>query len=186
MRPKAAAAFLAAWSIASFWSCGGEEARTPTGPVVTRTPAGSARTVVAQGGFSVYAPGNDLTSFLYSQFTTNQTGDLEATIDWTDASDELWMYIAEGACTADQFETDACPGPECPCKFSASSEEAIPKPRVLKIASAGPGTRTLIIWSLRPKPDAVSYQVVLTSPAAKTSTAPAPTGNAVGGGLKAP
>ncbi len=180
-----AAALLAACTIVSFCSCGGGGAYTPTSPVVTPPPA-PVRTVVAQGGYSLYAPASGLTSFLYSQFTTTRTGEIEATVDWTNAGDELWMYISEGVCTADQFETDDCPGPDCPCKFSVASEVASPKPRVLNIPNASAGTRTLIIWSLQAMADDLRYQVVLTTTgvAKAAATTARPNGTTIEEGRK--
>jgi hypothetical protein len=109
---------------------------------------------------------------------------LEATVDWTYITNELWMYVSDGVCTADQFATDACPGAGCPCKFSVSSEAASPKPRVLRIANASAGTRTLIVWSQGPKEEAVSYQVVLTTTGLAGAAATSPGNGSEGGGRK--
>jgi hypothetical protein len=170
---KIPAVFLATAGIGSLLSCGGGgTTSTPTSPVVTQPPT-PVQTVVAQGSFSIDAPNDGIVQVQYSQFTTTRTGEVEATVDWTRTTNQLWMYIAEGVCTGEQFEIDECPGPDCPCKFSVSSEEAGPKPRVLKIPNASAGTRTLIVWNLGPKDDLGAYQVVLTASAASGAQAEA-------------
>jgi hypothetical protein len=120
--------------------------------------------VVAQGSLEIGAPDDDFTYFDWVTFTTTAAGRLETTVNWTYASNTVFMYIAEGDCTGDKFANADCPGgPTCECRFSAQSETTGPKPRVLTVASAAPGLRTLIVWNLGPREEAVSYQAVLTT-----------------------
>jgi hypothetical protein len=141
--------------------CGGGGDRV-TNPPVTPTP-GPVLSVVGQGNFTLSAPDEESSFFIRRVFNTSASGVLETTVDWTYATNTLLMYLAEGECTSDQFASDDCPGPACACRFSVTSEQAAPKPRVLSLANASAGTRTLIVWNIGPREDAGSYQAVLTS-----------------------
>lgn len=105
------------------------------------------------------------------------------TVNWTYATNSVWMYIAEGDCTRDKFDNLDCPGgPTCECQFSVVSERDSPKPRVLTVTNASAGTRTLIVWNCGPQEESISYQAVLTtnavgSTAADTSAAVATEGD---------
>ncbi len=143
-------------------SCGGSAA-TPTVPTPTPAPT-PVRSVLTQGNFSMGAPDPDGTTYFRRvRFENAAAGALDTTVEWTYPSNTLWMYEADGECTVDQFASDACPDGACPCKFVVVSELSSPKPRVLSIANAGPGVRTLFVWNLGPREDACSYQAVLTS-----------------------
>jgi hypothetical protein len=122
------------------------------------------RSVVAEGSFTLSKPDPDGTTYFRTRiFNTAKVGALETSVDWTYSSNELWMYMADGECTVDQFASLDCPGPACACKFSVASEAAVPKPRLLTVPNASSGTRTLVIWNLGPREDACAYQAVLTS-----------------------
>jgi hypothetical protein len=145
-------------------SCGGGGGGgTPVTPTATPTP-GPVRTVVAQGSYSLSAPEADGTTFFRrTRFETTRVGAFEVTVDWTYASNTVWMYLADGECTADQFASDECPGTSCPCRFVVESEVDVPKPRVLTVPNAAAGVRTLIVWNLGPQEEACTYQAVLIS-----------------------
>jgi hypothetical protein len=149
-------------ALALLVACGGSSVTAPPTPVATPTP-GPVRTVVAQGNLTVSAPSSHYTYFKRALISTTAAGTLATTVDWTYPTNTLWMYMAEGECTADQFASDDCPGPACACKFSVESEADTPKPRVLTVPNASPGGRTLIIWNLGPTEEACSYQAVLTT-----------------------
>ena len=161
---RRARACLLACTSAWIAACGGGGNDVTPPAVATPTPVPS-RYVVAQGNFTISSPDKDFTYFVRRPINTTVIGKIDATVDWTYATNKLWMYVTEGDCTADQFATDDCPGPACPCRFSVTSEESGPKPRVLTLASASAGLRTLFVWNLGPQEEACSYQVVLTTPA---------------------
>lgn len=140
---------------------GGSSSTNPT-PVPTPTPA-PVRSVVTDGSFSLSAPDDEFSYFARRAVVTSIAGRLEATIDWTYPTNTVWMYIAEGACTAEQFSNVDCPGATCECQFSVISQESGPKPRVLSVPNASPGTRTLIVWNRGPQDEGVSFQVTLTT-----------------------
>ena len=159
---------LAIAMCAGVWlaSCGGGGGGgTPATPTATPTP-GPVRTVVAQGSYSLSAPEADGTTFFRrTRFETTRVGTFEVTVDWTHASDTLWMYLADGECTSDQFASDECPGTSCPCRFVVESEVDATKPRVLTVPNAAAGVRTMIVWNQGPQEEACSYQAVLISSA---------------------
>ena len=154
---------VAAAALLGASSCGGGGSSTPTA-VSTPTPA-PVETVVKQGSFPISAPEEDGFSYYdYDVITTSATGRLVTTVNWTYAANSVWMYIAEGDCTGDQFDNLDCPGgPTCECLFSVVSERDSPKPRALTVTNASAGTRTLIVWNRGPQEESISYQAVLTT-----------------------
>jgi hypothetical protein len=88
----------------------------------------------------------------------------EATADWTSGSNTLWMWVANGVCTAEEFAKPECPSEAaCQCQFAIRSEAGTPKPRVLAIPNATAATRTLIVANLGPGEETVTYRVMVTS-----------------------
>lgn len=88
--------------------------------------------LVAEGGFRLDAPADDHAHFTLATMTDAQSGTWQATVDWTYATNTLWMYAANGTCTAEQFALPECPfEASCPCQFVVRSETTAPKPRVL-------------------------------------------------------
>ena len=118
------------------------------------------------------APQGENVFFALASITDNATGRWEANVDWTDPANQLWMWVANGVCTTQQFARDDCPlEATCPCQFAVRSETATPKPRVLTIPNAGGGTRTLIVVNLGPKEDTATYRVTLTPGGSASSVA---------------
>ena len=143
--------------LGSVAGCGDSD--SPTSP----TPAAPTPRTIAQGGFSLQAPTAEAVFFGAVVVTDPSPGNWEATVDWTFATNMVWMYVANGTCTAEQFASDACPDtPACPCQFTVRSEVATPKPRILSIPNAPGGTRTLIVLNLGPREESGTYAVRLT------------------------
>jgi hypothetical protein len=138
---------------------GGSGPTTPSTPTPAPVPV---RTTVVQGVGTLAAPeANGNTHFGTVPFTTSSAGTVEATVDWTFPTNTVWMFIAMGSCSGQQFANVACPdGPGCPCQFATGSEASAPKPRVLTVSNAAAGPYTLIVWNLGPREESVSYQVV--------------------------
>lgn len=132
------------------------------------------------------APKDDTVHFSLASITDNTSGRWETTVDWTDPANDLWMWVANGACTAQQFARDDCPfEATCPCQFTIRSEVATPKPRVLNIPNAPGGTRTLIVLNLGPKEETATYRVMLTPGSTASSVAAfSSSGSGVSTGLK--
>ena len=173
-------------------ACGGDNnSNSPAAPTtVTPAPAPAptppSPRLVQQGAMNLSAPKDDTVHFSLASITDNASGRWETTVDWTDPANELWMWVANGVCTAQQFARDDCPfEATCPCQFAIRSEVATPKPRVLTIPNAAGGTRTLIVVNLGPKEETATYRVMLTpGSTASTVAAPSSSGSGVSTGLK--
>jgi hypothetical protein len=98
-------------------------------------------------------------------FDITGTGTIDATVDYTYADTLMFIWLAKGRCTSDQFEADQC-------QYVATSFTG-GKPRKVSASGQAAGTYTLILGSLGPKDESVSYQVVFTQTTA--SAAPAAT-----------
>jgi len=150
-------------------SCGGDGSEGDSKTSIT-SPAPPTTQLIQQGNFTLSAPTGDAYFFGLTEITTTSAGTWETTVDWTFPTNTLHIYVATGSCTPTQFATEDCPsGATCPCQFAIRSEVATPKPRVLTLANAAPGTRTLIILNLGPEAESGNYAVRLT-PAGTSST----------------
>ena len=165
-------------------ACGGSETN-PVSPTVPVSPAPPpAPRLIRQGSVPLAAPTDDAFHFFVAPITDGASGRWDATVDWSNEANTLWIWVADGVCTVDQFASDACPfDAACPCRFVSRSETATPKPRVLTIPSAAGGTRTLILANLGPGAETVQYRVTLTAAngaatgSAQTSSVTATTGS---------
>ena len=147
-------------------ACGGGSG-SPSSPT---TPFSTVARVVQTGTFDLDAPRTGIFFFDLVTVTDPSRGKWEATVDWQSANNTLWMWVADGVCTADQFENSACPSSAaCPCKFSVVSQVATPKPRVLTIENASGGTRTLIVGNLGPSGEQAQYRVTLSGSGLQTT-----------------
>ena len=151
-------------------ACGGSETN-PVSPTVPVSPAPPpAPRLIRQGSVPLEAPTDDSFHFFLTPITDGASGRWDATVDWSNEANTLWIWVADGVCTVDQFASDACPfDAACPCRFVSRSETATPKPRVLTIPAAAGGTRTLIFANLGPGAETVQYRVTLTGSSAATS-----------------
>jgi hypothetical protein len=164
-------------------ACGGDNSsNSPSAPTtVAPAPPPPAPTPpsprqVQQGTMSLAAPQGEDVYFALASIIDNTTGRWETTVDWTDPANELWMWVANGVCTAQQFARDDCPfEATCPCQFAVRSEVATPKPRVLTIPNAAGATRTLIVVNLGPKEETATYRVTLTPGSLAAAAAAVPT-----------
>jgi hypothetical protein len=100
-------------------------------------------------------------------FTSSLPGRLDATVDWTFATNDVDAYLARGVCTFDQFFADEC-------DLISLAQSATAKPERLSVASATLGSYTLFVDNLGPGDESLSWQVVLT-----------PSGAALGGDVQA-
>ena len=127
--------------------------------------------MIAQAGFTLKAPEGGSVFFWLVPVTDPAVGNWEATVEWTFATNTMYVYVANGACTVQQFQSVDCPnGAACPCTFTIRSETMVPKPRVLTIPNAPGGTRTLIMMNLGPREEAGNYTVRLTSTSSSSAT----------------
>lgn len=163
-------------------ACGGSETN-PVSPTVPVSPAPPpAPRLIQQGSVPMGAPTDDSYHFFVTPITDGASGRWDATVDWSNEANTLWIWVADGVCTVDQFASDACPfDAACPCRFVSRSETATPKPRVLTIPGASGGTRTLIVANLGPGAETVQYRVTLTASNAATAGS-APTASVAAAG----
>jgi hypothetical protein len=143
-------------------ACGGSDS-TPVTPTTTQPTPPPPRTVLS-GGTTLavnYAVG--------AYFTVDRAGTVEATVDYTYATSQIFVWIARGQCTPELFPDQ--------CTYVASSFAGA-KPRRVSATGAVAGTYTLIVGNAGPDDESISYQVVLTPTAGTASPGAAslPTG----------
>lgn len=139
--------------------------------------------MLQQGSIALSAPTADSVFFALTTVTDPVAGRWETTVDWTNEANTLWMWVADGVCTVEQFAKPECPDEvTCPCRFAIRSETATPKPRVLSIPGAAGGTRTLIVANLGPREENAQYRVMLTPSGIQTGES-APTRVSTAGSL---
>jgi hypothetical protein len=156
-------AWLSAAALAVVLGCCGGSS-TPTTPTATPTPTPAptptptplpANTIVVIHGSGASAPAGYIA---WVPFTIGIAGDLDVTVDWVYATDDIDIYLTQGSCDSTTINTTACP-------ILTYSESTTAKPEVLHLANAAPGTYTLFVNNLGPLDEAVSYQVLLTKSA---------------------
>jgi hypothetical protein len=97
-------------------------------------------------------------------FTTTLTGTLDATVEWTFATNDLDVFLARGDCTPQQFIDNQC-------NIAAFSLSDTAKPEKVRLAGAAPGVYTLLVGNSGPENESLSWQVVLTPTASSASAA---------------
>lgn len=137
--------------------CGGDNVdctRNPVAPgcVQTSPPPPPVTRLIAERSFS----GLGARVLGVVPFSTDATGTIDATVDWTFTTDNVDIYIVRGSCTVDQFNNRTCP-------FVAFSESASAKPEKVSAPNQAPGSFTLYIGNRGPAEEAVSYQIFLTT-----------------------
>lgn len=156
MRPRTARLLLFALC-AVLPGCGSSTTTTPA-TIPTPTPAPAVTTLVDQDSFSGLGA-----QFLTGiPFDTTSTGTIEATVDWTFATDNVEIYLVRGSCTIDQFNNLTCP-------FVAFSESTTAKPERVRATNQAAGSYTLYIGNRGPQEEAVSFQIFLTTGGSGTS-----------------
>lgn len=146
-------------------ACTGGVTEPPPPPPPTPVPVPPPR-VVAEGSGSLDA------EFIarVRPFITTLPGRIDATVDWTFASNDVDAVLVSGDCSFERFTADQCP-------TLASALSVSSKPERLSVASAPPGTYTLFIGNVGPGDESISFQVVLT-PSAGAAAAAAPAAGA--------
>lgn len=135
--------------------CGGSNPSTPT-PVATPTPRPTpVITTLRIGTFTGLEP-----DFLLAlPFGVSVIGDLEATVDWTFAENDLDLILTRGnhACrTPDGFIDFRT------CTVVTSATSLTNKPERLRLSGTPIGDYTLYVGNVGPGRESLSYQVLLT------------------------
>lgn len=129
--------------------CGGGKGVTTPTPTPTPPPP-PVTTLIGEGSFS----GLGARVLASVPFNTSATGTIEATVDWTFATDNVDIYLVRGTCTVDQFNNLTCP-------FVAFSESPVAKPERLSASNQAAGSFNLYIGNRGPAEEAVSFQIFL-------------------------
>lgn len=147
--------------VVSLAACGGGGGGGPTTPTATPVPTPTPPAVVSQGnGFPLQAGFTGRVPF-----TTTRTGNLEATVDWTFAANDLDVLMTRGDCSFEQAEAGQC----TVLVFSLSTTA---KPEKIRTDNAAPGAYTLFVENTGPGDESVSFQVVLTPTTAAGAVPP--------------
>ena len=132
--------------IAPVAGCGGGGG-SPSGPS-SSPPITQQRTLIAEGSQSDIPPVTQgVAFFLIAQITGTAT--LEATVDWTSASNQVALVWAQGNCIDD---------PNCAILVQNTSAA---KPKTITAPNLAAGTYTLAVLNLGTTNESVSYQVFL-------------------------
>jgi hypothetical protein len=144
-------AWLALAAVAMLPACGSDSAPTPpsTTPPTTLPPVTQA--VVASGSGALPA-----LNAAGIAFNTSTSGRLDATVEWTFASNDVDVYLVRGACSFEEFVNLLC-------NIVSFSESTTAKPERISFQGAPPDAYVLVIANYGPADESVAFQVVLTS-----------------------
>jgi hypothetical protein len=106
-------------------------------------------------------------------FTTNSGGRLDVVLDWTFADSQMGVYVVQGSCNLDQFNSRTC-------NFLIRSEPPGPKPRKVTASNVSPGTYGLLIGNFSDVDESASTQVFVSSAGCPPLAASTPSSAAVG------
>jgi hypothetical protein len=135
---------LAAGLIVSLAGCGGGGSpSTPSSPVPTPSPV---RTLIAEGSQGDILPASQGTVY-FLIFTVPANASLEATVDWTSASNPMAIAWARGDCRFD---------PNC-ALIEQNAGSA--KPKTLRVSNLPAGNYTLVIVNLGTTTESISFQI---------------------------
>lgn len=141
-------------AVAFITACGSSSPTTPPTPTPTPAPA-PVMTLVSQGSSS------NLSAFTFHwvPFTTVSTGRVDVTVDWTFATDTVWLVVATGRETCyDGERLDLTI-----CNVIANLTDAS-KPKKLSLPGQPAGTYTLYVRNRGPNTEAIAWQVFVTTP----------------------
>ncbi len=124
-------------------SCGGGSGGS-TSPTTPATPPPRVRNVILQSTFSGLEPFDTSEMVWFDPFTTTATGDVDITVDWTFASNDVDVFLARG--TVGQAQSPACQEdrPDCPLELVASTE-TLSKPETLTIFGLAAGSYLVVV-----------------------------------------
>jgi len=134
-------------------SCGSS---SPTGPTPSPTPV-PVSTVIAQGSYA----GLDANDGLLIPLTTTVKGRIDASVDWTFTSNNLFVAMIQGPCSADQLSNNQC--------IFMATDVSVIKPKKLTLTNLTAGTYTLVIANAGPNAESLSYQVIFTTGSSSAS-----------------
>jgi len=136
-------------SLLTLGGCGGSD--SPTNVPAVTTPPAPVSTVLAEGSRSNLGVNGELS---LDPFMTPANGTLDVTVDWTFATNNVQIYLADGLCSVQDFPYG--------CDFAGEAESLTAKPERLHLENLRAGTYTLIIVNPGPAVESVSFQIVFT------------------------
>jgi hypothetical protein len=136
--------------VLSLEGCGGGDSPTaaPT-PVPTPTPTLCTQTNVVQEAGGIRGR-----TLVYDDFSVPDSGRLDVTLDWTNASSQVGFYLVPvNTCTLQEFNASTC-------TFLIRSETMV-KPRKISTANFAAGNYRWIVGNYSEADESVSFQIVL-------------------------
>ena len=125
--------------------CGGNSATAPSGI------GGSTKTIVASGSYAATARFSHFVAF-----STSASGQLDISVKWGKAANDLTVDVVLATCTSDQYVAGAC-------QFLYDDQTQGASSKTHSMGSFAPGSYMLIIDNHGPADEAVSYEIDLTS-----------------------
>jgi hypothetical protein len=113
----------------------------------------------------------------YKDFSVPDSGRLDITLDWTNASSRIGVYLTPAnSCTLDQFNARSC-------NFIVRSEPSNVKPRKISTPNFNAGNYRWLIGNFSSTDESVSFQFVLSKGSCAALTGALPTASSGGNGL---
>lgn len=139
----------------------------PSGPTCIQQsppPPPCVQSVVASGTGTLEAR-----TLRYDDFSVPDNGRLDATVDWTNASSRIGVYLVPAnSCTLDEFNARSC-------NFLVLSEPSSVKPRKVSIPSFNAGNYRWLMGNFSESDESVSFQFVLSKGTCAALTGGEPT-----------
>jgi len=140
---------------------------TPTAPGCTPPPTtqpACTQSVVASGTGTVEA-----STFVFHDFSVPDSGRLDTTVDWTNASSNIGVFVVPAStCALDEFNARSC-------NFLVRSEPSSVKPRKISTPNFAAGNYRWLIANFSDNDESVSFQFVLSKGSCAALTGGEPT-----------
>jgi hypothetical protein len=118
-------------------------------------------------------------TFRYDDFSVPDTGRLDATVDWTNASSPIGVYVVPAnTCSVDEFNARTC-------NFLVRSEPSSIKPRKISTPNFAAGNYRWLMANFSTSDESISFQFVLSKGSCPTLTGGQPTEYSGGDSLSA-
>jgi len=105
----------------------------------------------------------------YNDFSVPENGRLDTTVDWTNASSNIGVYLVPAnSCTLDQFNARSC-------NFLVRSEPSSVKPRKISTPNFTAGNYRWLMANFSSSDESISFQIVLSKGSCAALTGGEPT-----------
>ena len=144
----------------------------PTCPTRTPPPPPCTQSVVESGTGTLEAR-----TIRYNDFSVPASGRLDTTVDWTNASSAIGVYLVPAnTCLLDEFNARTC-------NFLVRSEPSSVKPRKISTPNFSAGNYRWLMANFTSSDESISFQFVLSQGPCAAVTGGAPTAFSAGDGL---